>query len=143
MRRFLLLLIAFTVLGLIVLKEYEVYQYKQKLQSVILKTPLIDLLTEEGLKKGFKYKIESVRVQQPHEFEIKIYDVGWIKGQLREKAPMLARKPVIELFNNATDPKVILVEKVDNTWLIDIKLTVNAKEIDLVSWLKEQGFLFN
>lgn len=138
MRRVLLML-TIIVLALIGWTEYKAYENRQKSQLTVHRTPF----AKKGLVKGREYKIESIRVQQGHEFEIKIYDVGWIKGYLSEKTPILSQKPVIEFFNLATNPRVVLIEELDNSWTVDIKLTVDGQEIDLISWLREQGLLFN
>lgn len=137
MRRILLVL-AVVVLSLIGWTEYKNYQNRQKAKLTTYKTPFV----KDGLKKGQEYKIETIRVQQGHEFEIKIYD-GWIKGFLSKKTPVLAEKPVVELINSATNPRVVLLEELDNHWTVDIKLTVDRQEINLIDWLNEQGLLFN
>lgn len=138
MRRILLVL-AVVVLGLIGWTEYRAYNNRQKAQMTTYRTPFV----KAGLREGQEYKVETIRVQKGHEFEIKLYDVGWIKGFLEKKTPVLSRKPVIELINSSTNPKVILVEELDNGWTVAIKLTVDGQEIDLISWLKSQGLLFN
>jgi len=138
MRRILLVL-AVVVLGLIGWTEYKAYSNRQKAQMTTYQTPF----TKDGLRKGQEYKVETIRVQKGHEFEIKLHDVGWIKGFLEKKTPVLARKPVIELINSSTNPRVILVEELDNSWTVTIKLTVDGQEIDLISWLESQGLLFN
>tara|TARA_Y100000034_G_scaffold43496_3_gene53118 strand:- start:37038 stop:37454 length:417 start_codon:yes stop_codon:yes gene_type:complete len=138
MRRILLVL-AIIVLALIGITEYKAYTDRQKARMTTYKTPFVI----QGLFRGQEYKVETVRVQKGHEFEIKIYDVGWIKGYLSKKTPVLSQKPVIELFNSATNPRVVLLEELDNAWAVDIKLTVDGQEIDLMTWLGEQGLLFN
>jgi hypothetical protein len=137
MRRILLVL-AVIVLGLIGWTEYNAYNNRQKAQMTTYRTPFVD-----GLRKGQEYKVETIRVQKGHEFEIKLYDVGWIKGFLEKKTPVLSRKPVLELINSSTNPRVILLEELDNAWTVAIKLTVDGQEIDLISWLESQGLLFN
>ena len=138
MRRILLVLTA-VVLGLIGWTEYKAYDYRQKSKMTVYQTPFVI----DGLQEGKEYKVETVRVQKGHEFEIKIYDVGWIKGVLSKKTPVLSRKPVLELINSSTNPRVILIERLDNHWTVDIKLTEDGQEVDLISWLKNQGLLFN
>jgi hypothetical protein len=138
MRRILLLL-TIVVLGLIGWTEYNEYSDRQKAKMTTHRTPFV----KEGLQVGQEHKIEAIRVQKGHEFEIKLYDVGWIKGVLEKKTPALSRKPVIELMNASTKPRVILLEELDNLWVVNIKSTVDGQEIDLISWLKSQDLLFN
>ena len=138
MRRILLVL-AVVMLGLIGWTEYKSYNDRQKAQVTTYKTPFV----KDGLRKGQEYKVETIRVQKGHEFEIKLYDIGWIKGVLEEKTPVLSKKPVLELINSSNNPRVILLEEFDDHWTVDIKLTVDGQEVDLTSWLKSQGLLFN
>lgn len=118
---------------------YRTYSENQKSQMTVLKTPFV----KDGLSVGDTYKIETIRVQQGHEFEIKLYDVGWIKGYLQNKTPALAQKPVIELLNQSKNPRVVLVEQLDNAWKVEIIVELDGKDVKLLDWLTEQGLIFN
>lgn len=135
MRRILLL----SIIVMLILIGFRGYLYNRKTQMTIYKPPFV----KQRLKKGQEYKIETIRVQKGHEFEIKIHGMGWIKGYLLKKTPVLSRKSVIDLFNSASNPRVILFEELDNAWIVGIKLTVDDQEVNLISWLEDQGLLFN
>jgi len=130
-------LLLIIVLLLIIITEYKQYKIREKVEMITFKTPLA-----VGLQEGKEYKIKKIRVQKGHEFEIYIFDYGWIKAQLEKSTPTMAQKSVIDLINLSTNPKVILLEKKNEIWTVDIKLTVDKKELDLESWLKDQNLLF-
>ena len=138
MRRILLVLaiIVFVLIGRI---EYRSYLNKKKAEMTVQQTPFV----KSGLQPGQEHRVETIRIQQGHEFEIKIHDLGWIKGVLSRKSPVLAHKLVIELLNSSTNPRVVLLDELDNSWTVDVKMLVDSQEVSLTSWLDDQGLLFN
>ena len=77
------------------------------------------------------------------EFDILLKDGRRIKGILKVKTPQESHDEVVILLNNAFAPKIILYEKIGDSWLVDIKMRAKFKDggkyttqdITLAKWL--------
>jgi hypothetical protein len=82
-----------------------------------------------------EHSVVRIHVLTGHEFDLLLKDGKRIKGKLRVVTPIEATKKVVQLLNRSTNPKVILLEKQDHWWEIELKFKVDGNEMILSEWL--------
>lgn len=87
--------------------------------------------------------VQRIRVISGHEFDVTLRDGRRIHGRLPVDTPLEATKEVVKLINSSTDPEVVLLNRENELWLIEIHLTVNGKKIRLVDWLSQNNLIWN
>jgi hypothetical protein len=66
-----------------------------------------------------------------------------ILGKLNLNATQNAKKEVLDLLNNVTNPKVVLESKqVDGKWIVNIYFTQDGKEKTITDWLVSKNLVY-
>jgi len=91
-------------------------------------------------------KILKVDVIKGHEFDLTLEDGKIIRALLSVESVKDSKNKVIEIFANSTDPKVILIKKENNFWIVEIYLTFKNEnkeiEVSLNEWLKQKNLIY-
>jgi hypothetical protein len=86
--------------------------------------------------------ITKISVISGHEFDLTLVDGRRILGHLKITTSKEATKKVVDLFNSITNPVVVLLEKKDNDWVIEIEVSQKGNTVKLTDWLKQQKLVF-
>lgn len=97
-----------------------------------------------------KYDIKKITVVDGNTFDLSLRSssgedgMSRVLGEIPLKATIDARKKVIELLNKAQNPRVILDKKLnDGKWIVEITLSLDGKDINLTTWMKENNLIYN
>ena len=97
-----------------------------------------------------KYDVKKITVIDGNTFDLSIRNslsedlMARILGEIPLKATIDAKKKVIELLNKVENPIVFLDKKLDNgKWIIEISFSLEGKDIQLTSWMKENNLVYN
>lgn len=92
-------------------------------------------------------KVSQIHVIHGHEFDLTLEDQRRIHALLVIKTPIEAKSRVLELLNKSSNPCVVLKEKKDDVWVVDLYVTTkdienNQVEVDLTTWLRDKKLVF-
>lgn len=92
-------------------------------------------------------KITKVDVIKGHEFDLTLQDGRVIHALLSIESIKDCKSKVVELFASSTDPKVVLLTKKDNNWVVQVYLTIKDDkneeiEVSLNEWLKQKNLIY-
>lgn len=103
-----------------------------------------ELKNDSGLS-GKKYDVKRISVLSGDSFDIVLKDQKStrILGKLNLNATQNAKKEVLDLLNNVTNPKVFLESKqVDGKWIVNIYFTQDGKEKTITDWLVSKNLVY-
>ena len=100
-----------------------------------------DLIVNPSIPKY--YPISRIRVIQGHDFDITLRNGKRIRANLRYATAPEAQQEVVTFLNSSLSPNIILHEKSDHIWIVDIKAIYNGKEMELLEWLKAKNLVWN
>ncbi len=103
-----------------------------------------ELKNDSGLS-GKKYDVKRISVLSGDSFDIVLKDQKStrILGKLNLNATQNAKKEVLDLLNNVTNPKVVLESKqVDGKWIVNIYFTQDGKEKTITDWLVSKNLVY-
>lgn len=91
--------------------------------------------------------ILKIDVIKGHEFDLTLSDGRIIHALLSVESIRNSKSKVIDLLSISTDPKVILLNKKDNFWIVEIYLTIKDSkneeiEISINEWLKQKNLVY-
>ena len=89
------------------------------------------------------YPIDRIRVIQGHDFDITLKNGNRIRANLRYATAPEAQQEVVAFFNSSLNPNVVLYEKLDNIWIVDIKAIHSGKEMELLEWLRAKNLVWD
>jgi hypothetical protein len=89
------------------------------------------------------YPISRIRVIQGHDFDITLKNGNRIRANLRYATAPEAQQEVVEFFNSSLNPNVVLYEKLDHIWIVDIKAVHSGKEMGLLGWLRAKNLVWD
>jgi hypothetical protein len=83
-----------------------------------------------------------------HEFEVILKDGRNIHAFLDVESVKGSEKQVIDLLANCSNPKIILKNKYDNYWKVQIYITTKDSnntniQVDLSEWLRQKNLIYN
>lgn len=121
---------------------YLAYNYKRT-GTVPIQNPIQTLVQKS-------YKVTHIGVLQGHEFDLKLEDGRRIHGVLNVKTPKEARDRMVRFINQATHPRVVLLERLNvpthlgnaEIWRVRLYVTVGPSEVNVVDWLKDQNLVW-
>jgi hypothetical protein len=103
-----------------------------------------ELKNDSGLS-GKKHDVKRISVLSGDSFDIVLKDQKStrILGKLNLNATQNAKKEVLDLLNNVTNPKVVLESKqVDGKWIVNIYFTQDGKEKTITDWLVSKNLVY-
>lgn len=103
-----------------------------------------ELKNDSGLS-GKKHDVKRISVLSGDSFDIVLKDQKStrILGKLNLNATQNAKKEVLDLLNNVTNPKVFLESKqVDGKWIVNIYFTQDGKEKTITDWLVSKNLVY-
>ncbi len=103
-----------------------------------------ELKNDSGLS-GKKYDVKRISVLSGDSFDIVLKDQKStrILGKLNLNATQNAKKEVLDLLNNVTNPKVFLESKqVDGKWIVNIYFAQDGKEKTITDWLVSKNLVY-
>ena len=86
--------------------------------------------------------VKAIIVIGSNEFDIILADDNRVDGRLKINVPEDCKSKIIEIINKATLPKIVLFDYVDDMWIMDLKLTIDGKQISLTDYLIENKMFF-
>lgn len=86
--------------------------------------------------------IQKIGVLVGSSFDLLLRDGRRIKGQLERPFPSEAKEEIVNLANISRYPRVVMYEKKDDVWLVDLVFEVNGEDVKLSKWLEAQGLVF-
>ena len=92
---------------------------------------------ESPVEVGSEFSIKSCRVIDGFRFSILLENDRWINAQLNVATKVDATKKVVEILELSSVPIVILKRKIDDYWIVDIRLTLDSKVVMLGNLLRE------
>lgn len=97
---------------------------------------------ENVIEKHIPQEVSKIIVINGSEFDILLTNNKRFRGILKVTAASDAKKSVVNFINNSTKPRVIRYEQVAGSWIIDIILENNGKDIDLATWLRDNKLVY-
>lgn len=105
----------------------------------ILASTMMDLLDPVDVRR--------IEVIEGNEFDLTLADERRINGLIDVKVPAEAKKKVLEFLNRSYNPRVILKSQQNGKWIVQLYVTADSPdgpvEIDLATWLRENGLSFD
>lgn len=89
------------------------------------------------IEAGGEFSIRSCCVIDGFRFAILLENNKWINARLNVVTKTDATKKVIEILGLSPSPVVVLKRKIDDYWIIDIRLTLDTKVVMLGDLLRE------
>ena len=80
------------------------------------------------------YEIKTIRVISGHEFDLTLRDERRVYVKLKVETPQEAKEKVIAYINRSRSPYIIVYNKEDNVWVVDILFESGS----LTEWLYAQ-----
>ena len=100
-----------------------------------------DLIVNPSIPKY--YPISRIRVIQGHDFDITLKNGNRIRANLRYSTAPEAQQEVVAFFNSSLSPNIVLHEKLDHIWIVDIKAVHSGKETELLEWLRAKNLVWD
>lgn len=97
---------------------------------------------ENVVEKYIPQEVSKIIVINGSEFDILLVNNKRFKGILKVTAASDAKKQVVNLINSSTKPRVIRYEQIAGSWIVDIILENNGKDIDLATWLRDNKLVY-
>jgi len=94
-------------------------------------------IAETPMEVGSEFLIKSCHVIDGFRFSILLENNQWINTRLNVVTKVDATKKVIEILELSSTPIVILKRKIDDYWVVDIRLTLDSKVVMLGDLLRE------
>lgn len=103
-------------------------------------TPIQNLWTH--VEVGSVYKATRIQVIEGNTFDITLGTGARVKAELTVNTPPEAVSKVIGILNRSTDPRVHIVKKVDDVWVVRLQITTEEGTIYLSDWLKQNQLVW-
>lgn len=84
---------------------------------------------------GKTFPVKKVQVLKGDSFSFTLEDGSRVLGHIKTKATEDSKQKVIDLINHCENPRIHLVHKEDEGWLIEFKFHYQGNEISLDNWL--------
>ncbi|MHA1948695.1 MAG: hypothetical protein ACW99G_03015 [Candidatus Thorarchaeota archaeon] len=126
--------------------------------AVVLSLVLIDKRSQEKTgvsddvevrisQEGNTYVAKKIKVMAGNEFDITLDNGKRIHAKLAVNSVPDAKHKVITYLNQTTNPKVVVLGKQGDIWIIDLYVRKELQaslyeEISLTSWLKDSGLIW-
>lgn len=144
MNRFLLILVI--IIGIVPIAGLAyLHQTEQNQQVGYPPAASIDFtqpLVEKQMEPGTNFLVKSIRVQDGFVYHLLLENNIWIEAHLTCATKEEATSVAIELLKTTTRPVAVLRRKVGNYWIVDLQLSEQNNNYNLVDLLREQGLTF-
>lgn len=104
-------------------------------------------VNKESNLAGNTYKIKKISVIESNSFDITFLDqdkkVVRILAKIAVKPTSEAREAIINLLNNIKQPEIVVLDKNEMNYLVEIYFNNYEKKSSLTEWLTEQNLLYN
>lgn len=104
-------------------------------------------INQEANLSGNTYKIKKISVIDSNSYDITFFDqnknVVRILARLAVKPTSDARDAIITLLNNIKQPEIVIIDKNELNYLVEIYFNNYEKKSSLTEWLSEQNLLYN
>lgn len=90
---------------------------------------------------GRNIPVSQVRVISGHEFIVRLSDDSYLNTVLVVNSVPEAHREVVRLFNSekVAYPSIVLLEELDNSWVVDILFEYEGRNTTLTEWLLNQN----
>lgn len=85
--------------------------------------------------------VQKITVLQGHEFDI-TFNGRRIHAYLKVKTPPNAKEKVVLLLNKARKPQVIVYEKRESGWIVDLVFDYGGSNTSLTTWLRDNKLVW-
>jgi len=120
------------ILGIIIVILGAGLYYAYSLTSVGSTPPAI------GQERG----ITKIGVLNGHEFDLELENGERVHAVLTVDSTPEATEEVIKLINKSINPRIVVLDKRDNLWVIELHLTVREIEFKLSDWLVDRNMIW-
>lgn len=95
---------------------------------------------------GKSYKVNYIRVLSGSEFDLRLDNGKRIHARLAVNTSPDAKTKVITYLNyNGNQPRVVILGKQDDAWIVDLYVRKESQpfeEVSLTKWLQESGLVW-
>lgn len=106
---------------------------------------VIDYISYDPTKPmqvGSEFLVKSCHVVDGFRYAMLLENDEWIETRLTVVTKGDATAKVIEILRaSTTPPTVVLKRKIDDYWVVDVRLTVDQKDVMLSTLLKERNLV--
>lgn len=125
------------VLLLILMGCFLAYSYNAK--KKVISIPSIPLIGTD------RKDISQIKVLSGHEFEITYVDgrSKTIRALLSSRTTDGCKNRVVKFLNSSSQPKMIILNKMNDIYVVDIVVLFEGKSISLTDWLVDQNLILS
>lgn len=96
-----------------------------------------------------KYDVRKITVIDGNTFDLSLSDdltggISRVLGEIPVKAISESKRKVVELLNRVQNPRVKLSKRMgDGRWIIEMTFSLDGKDVEFLSWMKENNLIYN
>jgi hypothetical protein len=104
-------------------------------------------ISQESNLAGNTYKIKKISIIESNSFDITFLDENRknvrILARIAASPTSEAREAILKLLNNIKQPEIVILDKNQVNYLVEIYFNISEKKSSLTEWLSEQNFLYD
>jgi len=118
------------------------YRHKTTVSSLSV-SPGEEPVAPGPLELNQERAIKRIQVLQGHEFDITLDNGLRIHAMLPVRTGKEARDKVLTFISHSTKPRVIILQKWQEVWTVDIKVSNGGTDVLLTEWLKANRLVWD